>query len=70
MKRYFFICPLCLILLIFTAVRPARADYKQAVTYYSQGDYNKAIQELKPDLDKSPNWEFGHRLLGDRKSVV
>jgi len=64
MKRYFFICPLCLILLVFTATHPAQADYKQAVTYYSQGDYNRAIQELKPDLDKSPNWEFGHRLLG------
>ena len=64
MKRYFLICPLCLILLIFTVVCPVRADYKQAVTYYSQKDYNRAIQELKPDLDKSPNWEFGHRLLG------
>jgi tetratricopeptide (TPR) repeat protein len=46
------------------ALRPALADFKQAVAYYSQGDYNRAIQELKPDIDKSPDWEFGHRLLG------
>ncbi|MDR0842770.1 MAG: tetratricopeptide repeat protein [Acidobacteriota bacterium] len=64
MKRYVFIYPLCLLLVSFGSIRSARADYKQAVTYYSQGNYNKAIQELKPDLDKSPNWEFGHRLLG------
>jgi tetratricopeptide (TPR) repeat protein len=43
---------------------PARADYKQAVAYYNQGLYDKAIQELKPDLDRNPDWEFGHRLLG------
>jgi tetratricopeptide (TPR) repeat protein len=42
----------------------ARADYKQAVAYYNQGKYTQAIQELKPDIDKNPNWEFGHRLLG------
>ncbi|MBN2242167.1 MAG: tetratricopeptide repeat protein [Acidobacteria bacterium] len=43
---------------------PVRADYKQAVAYYSQGQYEKAIQELEPDLDRNPDWEFGHRLLG------
>ena len=44
--------------------RPAIADYKQAVAFYNQGSYDKAIQELKPDLEKNPDWEFGHRLLG------
>jgi tetratricopeptide (TPR) repeat protein len=43
---------------------PARADYKQAVALYNQGHYDRAIQELKPDLDRNPDWEFGHRLLG------
>lgn len=42
----------------------ASADYKQAVAYYAQGRYDKAIQELKPDLDQNPDWEFGHRLVG------
>ncbi len=45
-------------------VGPLKADYKQAVAYYNQGKYDKAIQELKPDLDQNPDWEFGHRLLG------
>ena len=64
MERYFFIRLFLLLLSVSVLVRPASADYKQAVAYYSQGDYNRAIQELKPDLDKSPDWEFGHRLLG------
>jgi tetratricopeptide (TPR) repeat protein len=45
-------------------VGPAIADYKQAVAFYNQGKYEQAIQELKPDLEQNPNWEFGHRLLG------
>jgi protein O-GlcNAc transferase len=45
-------------------IRFAQADYKQAVIYYNQGHYDKAIQELKPDLDRNSEWEFGHRLLG------
>jgi len=45
-------------------VQPAAADYKQAVAYYGQGQYEKAIQEIKSDMDKNPDWEVGHRLLG------
>jgi protein O-GlcNAc transferase len=45
-------------------VPAASADYKQAVAYYNQGQFEKSIQELKPDLEKNPDWEFGHRLLG------
>jgi tetratricopeptide (TPR) repeat protein len=41
-----------------------KADYKQAVAFYMQGRYDKAIQEIKPDLDQNPDWEFGHRLAG------
>jgi tetratricopeptide (TPR) repeat protein len=52
-----------LVALIFQP-RPSRADYKQAVAYYSQGKYDKAIQELKPDLDQNPDWEPGHRIVG------
>ncbi len=44
--------------------RAAPADYKQAVAYYMQGKYDKAIQELKPDLEANPDWESGHRLVG------
>jgi tetratricopeptide (TPR) repeat protein len=46
------------------AFPPLAADYKQAVAYYMQGRYDRTIQELKPDLDQNPDWEFGHRLAG------
>ncbi len=49
---------------VLLAASAALADYKQAVAYYAQGKYDKAIQELKPDLDQNPDWEFGHRLVG------
>ncbi len=55
---------LALLVLIACMIPSARADYKQAVAYYMQGRYDKAIQELKPDLDQNPDWEFGHRLVG------
>ena len=53
-----------LFLLVPFLAATAFADYKQAVAYYMQGRYDKAIQELKPDLDQNPDWEFGHRLAG------
>ena len=56
----FFIC----FFLALVCVQPAAADYKQAVAFYNQGQYDKAIQELKPDLDRNPDWETGHRILG------
>jgi tetratricopeptide (TPR) repeat protein len=46
------------------AAAPAMADWMQAVAYYKQGQYEKSLQELKPDLDKNPDWESGHRLAG------
>jgi len=64
MKRYSLLCSLFLFLSSALSPQTARADYKQAVAFYNQGQFAKAIQELKPDLDSSPDWEFGHRLLG------
>ncbi len=58
MKKYVVIAALALI------PRPASADYKQAVAYYMQGKFDKAIQELKPDLEANPDWESGYRLAG------
>ncbi len=45
-------------------VQPAKADFKQAFAYYNQGRFDKAIQEIKPDVEQNPDWEPGHRLLG------
>jgi tetratricopeptide (TPR) repeat protein len=64
MRRSSLIFALNCILMLVLPVRSVKADYKQAVAYYNQGRYDKAIQELKPDLDKNPDWEPGHRLLG------
>lgn len=64
MKRQAFAGFLICIFLALTLVQPATADYKQAVAFYNQGQFDKAIQELKSDLDRNPDWEFGYRLLG------
>jgi superkiller protein 3 len=64
MKRLRFLCVLAFSLAATLSAGTAVADYKQAVAFYNQGKYEEAIQELKPDLDRNPNWEFGHRLLG------
>jgi len=65
MRRLTVLFFLCLAsTLTFGERTPVRADYKQAVAYYSQGQFEKAIQELQPDLDRNTDWEFGHRLLG------
>jgi len=58
------ICLLAAGALFFMRAQPLRADYKQAVIYYNQKLFDKAIQELKPDLEVNADWEFGHRLMG------
>ena len=65
MRRFTVHCFLFLFpIVVLSSIAPARADYKQAVAFYNQKQYEKAIQELQPDLDRNPDWEFGHRLLG------
>ena len=64
MKRLHFIGRLTLAAGAVLIALPGMADWKQAVAYYNQRQFDKAIQELKPDLDKNPDWEFGHRLVG------
>jgi tetratricopeptide (TPR) repeat protein len=65
MRRYPKLALPALLLIAFTGFVPLLwGDYKQAVAYYNRGQFDKAIQELKPDLDANPDWEFGHRLVG------
>jgi len=64
MRRSSFVFVLLFAMVALCFLQPAMADYKQAVAYYNQGRFDKAIQELKPDLDQNPDWEPGHRLLG------
>jgi len=55
---------LIFVISVILASGTAWADYKQAVALYNRGQYDKAIQELKADLDANPDWESGQRLLG------
>jgi tetratricopeptide (TPR) repeat protein len=64
MKRHAILAAAALIIANAALVIPAKADYKQAVIFYGQKRFDKAIQELKNDLDRNPDWESGHRLLG------
>lgn len=64
MRRFAVLCVTLLSIFILNGIPPVRADYMQAVAFYNQRQYEKAIEELRPDLDKNPTWEFGHRLLG------
>lgn len=64
MKRLAYLVVVAFVLASALRAIPAMADYKQAVAFYNQKRFDKAIQELKADLDKNPDWEFGHRLLG------
>jgi tetratricopeptide (TPR) repeat protein len=63
-KRTIALYALIFAITVVMASNTAWADYKQAVALYSRGQYDKAIQELKPDLDANPDWESGQRLLG------
>ena len=51
-------------LLVQGGISPAHADYQKAVAFYNQGNFEKAIDELRSDIDNNKDWEFGHRLLG------
>jgi tetratricopeptide (TPR) repeat protein len=64
MKKTSFIYLLPFIVTSVWLVQPAKADYKQAAAYYAQGRYKEAIQEIRQDVDRNPDWEPGHRLLG------
>jgi tetratricopeptide (TPR) repeat protein len=63
-KTPFILLPAFILTTLWMMVQPAQADYKQATAYYTQGRYKEAIQEIRPDLDRNPDWEPGHRLLG------
>lgn len=64
MKKFLLICVPAVVFAALWLVEPAKADYKQAIAYYTQGRYKEAIQEIRQDLDQNPEWEVGHRLLG------
>ena len=43
----------------------AQGDFQKGVSYYKQGQYSKAITEFEQIVKSSPDYESGHRILGD-----
>ncbi len=60
MKRTFAI----LVLLACQGPALGQGDYQKGVSYYKQGQYEKAIAEFEPIVKDQPSYEFGHRILG------
>ncbi len=40
-------------------------DYQKGLSYYKQGQYLKTIQEFEQIVKEHPDYESGHRILGD-----
>ena len=43
----------------------AQGDYQKAVSFYKQGQYSEAIEEFQAIIKGNPDYETGHRILGD-----
>lgn len=43
----------------------AQGDFQKGISYYKQGQYARAIEEIEPITKENPEWEDGFRLLGD-----
>jgi tetratricopeptide (TPR) repeat protein len=43
----------------------AQGDFEKAVSYYKQGQFDKAATEFEAIVAESPDYESGHRVLGD-----
>ncbi|MFQ5928275.1 MAG: tetratricopeptide repeat protein, partial [Acidobacteriota bacterium] len=55
------------VLLLTWVVAPlmAQVDFEQALSHYKQGQYSKAIEEFEQIVKANPDYESGHRILGD-----
>ncbi len=40
-------------------------DYQKGLSYYKQGQYQKTIEEFEKIIEAHPDYESGHRILGD-----
>ena len=40
-------------------------DYQKGLSYYKQGQYQKTIEEFEKIVEAHPDYESGHRILGD-----
>lgn len=54
-----------LIFLFFSPFGLGQGDFEKGISYYKQGQYEKAIQEFEQIVQASPDYEAGYRVLGD-----
>ena len=40
-------------------------DYQKGLSHYKQGQYQKTIEEFEKIIEVHPDYESGHRILGD-----
>lgn len=55
----------CLVSAVFCGLALAQGDFQKGLSYYKQGQYEKAITEFEEIVKESPDYEDGYRILGD-----
>jgi len=54
------------VVFLFTVLQlSAQGDFQKGVSYYKQGQYQKAIGEFEQIVKENPDYEAGYRVLGD-----
>ena len=56
---------LLLFLMSASAIEAAPGDFQKGISFYKQGQYDKAIREFEQIVKADPDYEDGHRILGD-----
>ncbi len=56
---------LCMGLVVLAlAALPIRGDYQLGLESFKKGDYKRAIEEFNLEIQKHPNYDYGHFMLG------
>ena len=48
-----------------TVSAAGQGDFEKGISYYKQGQYDNAIEEFEKIVERTPDYESGHRILGD-----
>lgn len=51
--------------LLASSVLSAQGDFAKGISFYKQGQYQKAIEQFEPLVEENPDYEAGFRVLGD-----
>src|SRR3972149_1481874 len=50
--------------LITLGILPALADYQAGLDAFKKGDLKRALDEFQQEIQKHPNYDYGHFMLG------